>query len=73
MACDISKGRKEVCKNAVGGLNAVYFINYGDVNVNDYTYDGTDTDMITDINGAGTINAYKYELTVLHSWSKFLN
>ena len=28
MACDIAKGRLEECKDQVGGLKAVYFINY---------------------------------------------
>ena len=62
MACDISLGRKEVCKDSIGGLRAVYFTNYADVDPNGYTYDATDTDMIATITGAGTINAYKYEL-----------
>lgn len=62
MACDISLGRKEPCKDSVGGLDAVYFINYDDVNADETTYDVTDTDLITGINGAVTINAYKYEL-----------
>jgi hypothetical protein len=65
MACDISLGRKEVCKDSIAGLRAVYFVNYGKVDVNDYTYDGTDTDMITDIAPSvalATIPAYKYEL-----------
>lgn len=62
MACDISLGRKEVCKDSVGGLRAVYFVNYDDVDANGYTYDVTDTDMITAITGVATINAYKYDL-----------
>ena len=28
MACDISLGRLEPCKDSVGGLKAIYFINY---------------------------------------------
>lgn len=62
MACDISLGRKEPCKDSLGGLVAVYFTNYDDVDVNGYTYDGTDTDMITSITGAATLNAYKFDL-----------
>ena len=62
MACDISLGRKEVCKDSIGGLRAVYFTNYADIDANGYTYDVTDTDMIATITGAVTINAYKYEL-----------
>ena len=62
MACDISKGRLEPCKDSIGGLVACYFTNFSDVDVNGYTYDVTDTDMITLISGAVTINAYKYDL-----------
>ena len=28
MACDLSLGRQEVCKDSVGGLQAVYFMNF---------------------------------------------
>ena len=58
MACDISLGRLEPCKDAVGGLNAVYFVNFGDAT--GYTYNGTNTDVIDDV--AGTPTAYKYDL-----------
>ena len=58
MACDISLGRLEPCKDAVGGLNAVYFVNFGDAT--GYTYNGTNTDVIDEV--AGTPSAYKYEL-----------
>lgn len=60
MACDLSAGRLIPCKDVVGGLDAVYFINYDDVT--GYTYDVTNTDVIETITGSGTINAYKYDL-----------
>ena len=28
MACNLSAGRNEVCKDSIGGLTAVYFLNY---------------------------------------------
>jgi hypothetical protein len=28
MACNLSQGRQEVCKESIGGLSGVYFINY---------------------------------------------
>ena len=56
MACDLTKGRKEPCKDVVGGLNAIYFIDYGDITI---SYDTTDTDVIDDL---GAVTAYKYEL-----------
>ena len=55
MACDLTKGRKEPCKDVVGGLKSVYFTDFGDL--------GTVTkvdDEITDL--SGTFVAYKYEL-----------
>lgn len=55
MACDLTKGRKEPCKDVVGGLRAVYFTDFGDFG----TVTQTD-DEITDMDG--TFTAYKYEL-----------
>ena len=57
MSCDIGLGRAVKCKDQVGGLSAVYLINYDDVT--GYTF--TD-DVIDTVTGAATINAYKYEL-----------
>ena len=28
MSCNLSAGRQEVCKESVGGLQGVYFMNY---------------------------------------------
>tara|TARA_A200000159_G_C7165353_1_gene273087 strand:+ start:55 stop:603 length:549 start_codon:yes stop_codon:yes gene_type:complete len=56
MACDLTRGRKEPCKDVVGGIKAVYFLDYGDITI---AYDTTDTDVIDDL---GTVTAYKYEL-----------
>lgn len=63
MACDITLGRLEPCKNAVGGLIAAYFINYGDIT--GFTYDG---DMITTVTGSPT--AYKYDLRGTNSFDQ---
>ncbi len=58
MACDLTLGRKEVCKDVIGGLKAVYFVNDGDAT--GYTYDVTDTDVIDAV--AGSPVAFKYDL-----------
>ena len=55
MACDLTRGRKEPCKDVVGGIRAVYFTDFGDYG----TVTQTD-DEITDL--SGTFTAYKYEL-----------
>ena len=55
MACDITLGRTEQCKDSNGGLRAVYFVNWGDAT----GYTIVD-DSITA--AAGTPSAYKYDL-----------
>lgn len=58
MSCDIALGRLEPCKDSVGGIQAVYFVNFGELGA--ITYDVTDTDVITAV--AGTPSAYKWDL-----------
>lgn len=58
MACDLSLGRAESCKDSVGGLKAVYFVNFGDFD--SLSYDATNTDAIDSL--ATSASAYKYEL-----------
>jgi len=59
MACDISLGRLEPCKDSNGGLKAVYFVNWGEVDGITYGT-GEQTDAINGFNGDP--NAYRYEL-----------
>ena len=59
MACDLSLGRKEPCKDSVGGLKNCYFVNFGAIT--GVTYNGTNTDVIDEVTGT-SLNAYKYEL-----------
>ena len=55
MACTfITKGRKEPCKDVVGGIKAVYFID-DDLTI---TYDSSDTDAIDSV--GTSIDAFKY-------------
>ena len=44
MACIVTKGRTEPCKDVVGGINAVYFAAYDSLGT--ITYDSTDADVI---------------------------
>jgi hypothetical protein len=72
MSCDIANGRLEQCKDSVSGLDAVFFINYGDYNSEtDVTYNVTNTDMIDDINGVASL--YKYELKGANSFEQAIN
>jgi len=61
MSCDlITSGRASVCKDGVGGLKTIYFVNSSELPETAVTYDVTNTDMITSVTGSP--NAYKYEL-----------
>jgi len=66
MACDLALGRIEPCKDSVGGLKNLYFVNYGDLGT--ITYDVTNTDVIDAV--AGTPNAYKYEIKGASSFTQ---
>jgi len=67
MACDLTHGRAEVCKEFVGGIKAVYFIPYGVLGA--ITYGSTDaSDKIATI--AGTMSLYKYELKGANSFEQ---
>ena len=70
MACDIANGRLEVCKDAVGGIDAIYFINYGDYAYpTDVTY-VTGTDTIEAV--ANVTSLYKYELKGTNSFDQVI-
>lgn len=70
MACTLSLGRIEPCKDQVGGLNAVYFINSIDLAAVDY--DTADTDMIDQLATAAT-SAYKYDLKGTSNFEQAIN
>lgn len=55
MACILTKGRNLQCKDSLGGLLAVYFVDFGDLGNVTIT-----DDEITDMDG--TFSAYKYEI-----------
>jgi hypothetical protein len=46
MACDLTKGRAVPCKDVVGGIYAVYFVDFGDLGTVTLT-----NDEITNISG----------------------
>ena len=66
MACDLISGRVEPCKDSVGGLKNLYFVNYGDLGA--ITYDATNSDVIDSV--AGTPDAYKYEIKGASSFTQ---
>lgn len=56
MACDLTLGRLEPCKENVGGIDKIYFVNFGDLGT---VTTGSDDD-VTDL--TGTFSAYEYEV-----------
>ena len=58
MACDLTLGRKEHCKDVVGGIKNIYFVDFGDIG----TVTLTD-DEITNLTGdSGALTCFKYEV-----------
>ena len=69
MACIVTKGRTEPCKDVVGGINAVYFADYGSLGT--ITYDGTNSDVV---DGFGeTPTWYKYVVKGASSFEQTFN
>jgi hypothetical protein len=62
MSCDISRGRLEPCKDSVGGLNAIYFVNKGAFDLSDVTYDTANTDAIESFGALSTVPAFKFDI-----------
>ena len=56
MACDLTGGRLRPCKDAVGGIKKVHFVDFGDLG----TLTVGSNDEITDM--SGTFTAFKYEV-----------
>ena len=68
--CEITTGRLEVCKDVVGGIDAIYFINFGDYSFpTDVTY-VTGTDTIDSI--ANVTSLYKYQLKGTNSFDQVI-
>jgi hypothetical protein len=67
MSCDLTQGRQEVCKESVGGLAGVYFVNY---QTGSFTKD-VDGE-VTGFPTAG-INAYYYELKGTSAYTETVN
>lgn len=62
MACNITLGRLEGCKDTVGGLAAIYFINYGDAS---FVQDGSNEELLLSALPAAPdplASIYKYDL-----------
>lgn len=68
MACNLTTSRTEPCKDSVGGLQAVYFINYNDSS----SFASEDADgLITSLGAATTV--YKYDLKGTSTYTETVN
>lgn len=74
---DINRGRIVQDKDNVGGLRAIYFINYDEASASgglNVTFNGTDGDVIdTLVPTSGAISLFKYDLRGTSTLSQSLN
>tara|TARA_B100001094_G_scaffold130628_1_gene126448 strand:- start:2681 stop:3259 length:579 start_codon:yes stop_codon:yes gene_type:complete len=70
MSCDLTLGRKEPCKDVVGGLKNVYFVAFGKLGTVSLT-----NDEITNLTGdtSNNLTAFKYELKGNSSFEQTIN
>jgi len=64
--CNLSAGRNEVCKDSIGGLQAVYFLNYTSA-----SFDKNAELEITGLPSGSTV--YKYELKGTSQYTETVN
>lgn len=73
MACNLTRNRTLECKEYVGGIKTVYFVNYGLT----LTYNGTDTDALddiqTDADTPAAITYHQYDLKGVNSFEQTIN
>ena len=65
MSCLITNGREEVCKESIGGLQAVYFLNYSSG-----SFDKNTDGEVDDLTG---YTVYKYELKGTSAYTETVN
>jgi len=70
MSCNLSLYRSEPCKDSVGGLDKVYFVNYGTLGA--VSYDDPNDEMIETVAGIGGVdpNAYEYDIKGTSSFTQ---
>jgi hypothetical protein len=71
MACNLSAGRQEVCKESIGGLQGVYFINYTTASFTGYNPNTTPAGLITALPASSSL--YYYELKGNSSYTETVN
>jgi hypothetical protein len=66
--CNLSAGRNEVCKDSIGGLQAVYFLNYTSA-----SFDETASDLAEISGFPSGSTVYKYELKGTSAYTETVN
>ena len=66
MACNLSQGRQEVCKESIGGLQGVYFLNY---TTGSFTKDANG--LVTALPSGSTV--YYYQLKGTSAYTETVN
>jgi hypothetical protein len=69
MSCNLSAGRNEVCKDSIGGISGVYFVNYTGSLANSTSGNG---DALIETLPTG-LTAYYYELKGNSSYTETVN
>mgnify|MGYP006995564500 FL=1 len=65
MACDLTAGRLEPCKDSIGGLRAIYFANYDSGLYANFTFVAEEITALT-----APVTVYKYELRGANSFDE---
>ena len=71
MACNLAAGRNEVCKDSIGGLSGVYFLNYTTSSFTQTAGTATADPTITGVPSGSTL--YYYQLKGTSAYTETIN
>ena len=71
MACNLAAGRNEVCKDSIGGLAGVYFLNYTTASFSQSAGTATADPLLTGIPSGSTL--YFYQLKGTSAYTETVN
>ena len=71
MPCNLSAGRNEVCKDSIGGLAGVYFLNYTTASFSSSVATATADPLLTGIPSGSTL--YFYQLKGTSAYTETVN
>ena len=70
MACNIAVGRKEPCKQNIGGIDELYLMKWSEIDYDSMTSITSESLNLTPFvkKGGGSLTAYKYDLKGINSF-----